>query len=109
MREAPSLALIPALQQAGAVVRAHDPQGMEQAKPLLPGVRFCKDPYEATEGADVLVIVTEWDAYRALDLDRIHQTMKSPIVVDLRNIYRPEEMAAKGFRYSSVGRPPARP
>jgi UDPglucose 6-dehydrogenase len=109
MREAPSLTLVPALQQAGAVVRAHDPQGMDQAKPLLPGVRFCKNPYEATEGADALVIVTEWDAYRALDLDRIHQTMKSPVVVDLRNIYRPDEMAAKGFRYSSVGRPPARP
>jgi UDPglucose 6-dehydrogenase len=109
MREAPSLALIPGLQQAGAVVRAHDPQGMEQAKPLLPGVRFCGNPYEATEGADALVIVTEWDAYRALDLDRIHQTMKNPIVVDLRNIYRPEEMAAKGFRYTSVGRSRARP
>ena len=109
MREAPSLVLIPALQQAGAVVRAHDPQGMEQAKPLLPGVRFCDSPYEAAEGADVLVIVTEWDAYRALDLDRIHQTMKSAVVVDLRNIYRPEEMAARGFRYTSVGRPPAQP
>ena len=104
MREAPSLVLIPALQQAGAIVHAHDPQGMEQARPLLPGVRFCDNPYEAAEGADVLVIVTEWDAYRALDLDRIHQTMKSAVVVDLRNIYRPEEMAARGFRYSSIGR-----
>jgi UDPglucose 6-dehydrogenase len=109
MREAPSLVLVPALQQAGAVVRAHDPQGMEQAKPLLSGVRFCDSPYDATDGADALVIVTEWDAYRALDLDRIHQTMKSPTVVDLRNIYRPEEMAAKGFSYSSIGRPSARP
>ena len=109
MREAPSLVLVPALQQAGAVVRAHDPQGMEQAKPLLPNVRFCDNPYDATDGADALVIVTEWDAYRALDLDRIRQTMKSPTVVDLRNIYRPEEMAAKGFSYSSIGRPPARP
>ena len=104
MREAPSLVLIPALQQAGAIVHAHDPQGMEQAKPLLPGVRFCDNPYEAAEGADVLVIVTEWDAYRALDLDRVHQTMKSAVVVDLRNIYRPEEMAARGFRYTSIGR-----
>ena len=104
MREAPSLVLIPALQQAGAVVCAHDPQGMEQAKPLLPGVRFCDSPYEAGERADVLVIVTEWDAYRALDLDRIYQTMKSAVVVDLRNIYRPEEMAARGFRYTSIGR-----
>jgi UDPglucose 6-dehydrogenase len=104
MREAPSLVLIPALQQAGAIVRAHDPQGMEQAKSLLTGIRYCDNPYEAAEGADALVIVTEWDAYRALDLDRIYQTMKNPVVVDFRNIYRPEEMADKGFRYSSIGR-----
>ncbi|MEX2127856.1 MAG: UDP-glucose/GDP-mannose dehydrogenase family protein [Xanthobacteraceae bacterium] len=106
MREAPSLALVPALIEAGAVVRAHDPQGMEQAKALLTGVTFCKGPYEAAESADALVIVTEWDAYRALDLDRIKGALKSPIVVDLRNIYRPDEMAAKGFRYTSIGRPP---
>ena len=105
MREAPSLVLVPALQQAGAVVRAHDPQGMQQAEKLLTGVRFCSNPYESAEGADALIIVTEWDAYRALDLDRIYQTMKRPVVVDLRNIYRPEEMAAKGFCYSSIGRP----
>jgi UDPglucose 6-dehydrogenase len=105
MREAPSLALIPALLAAGAVVRAHDPQSVAQAKPLLPGVAFSAGPYEAVEGADALVIVTEWDAYRALDLDRIKQSMKDPVVVDLRNIYRPEEMADKGFRYWSVGRP----
>ena len=105
MREAPSLVLIPALLAAGAVVRAHDPQSVAQAKPLLPGVAFSAGPYEAVEGADALVIVTEWDAYRALDLDRIKQSMKDPVVVDLRNIYRPEEMAAKGFRYWSVGRP----
>jgi UDPglucose 6-dehydrogenase len=109
MREAPSLVLIPALQQAGAIVHAHDPQGMEQAKPLLPRVHFSDNPYEAAEGADVLVIVTEWDAYRALDFDRIRQTMKSAAVVDLRNIYRPEEMAAKGFHYTSIGRPSAQP
>ena len=105
MREAPSLVLIPALLAAGAVVRAHDPQSIEQAKPLLSGVTFSAGSYEAVEGADALVIVTEWDAYRALDLDRIKQSMKSPVVVDLRNIYRPDEMAAKGFRYWSVGRP----
>jgi UDPglucose 6-dehydrogenase len=104
MREAPSLELVPALQQAGGVVRAHDPQGMDQARPLLPGVRFCDTPYEAVEGADALVILTEWDAYRALDLERIQQTMKSPVVVDLRNIYRPEEMTLRGFHYSSIGR-----
>lgn len=109
MREAPSLALIPALQQAGATVRAHDPQGMEQAKALLDGAVFCNSPYEAAEGADALVIVTEWEAYRALDLGRLKKILKSPVVVDLRNIYRPDEMAAKGFRYSSVGRPNAKP
>jgi UDPglucose 6-dehydrogenase len=108
MREAPSLALIPALQQAGAVVRANDPQGMKHAKPILPDVQFCENAYDATEGADALVIVTEWDAYRALDLARIRQSMKNPVVVDLRNIYRPEEMAAKGFRYTSIGRPAAK-
>jgi UDPglucose 6-dehydrogenase len=109
MREAPSLALIPAMQQAGALVRAHDPQGRAQAEPLLPGVVFCSDAYEAIDGADVFVIVTEWDAYRALDLDRIRQAIKSPVVVDLRNIYEPADMAAKGFRYFSVGRPAAAP
>jgi UDP-glucose 6-dehydrogenase len=107
--------------EIGAVVEIHAAQevliclaraavlGREQAKPLLSGVRFYDSPYDATEGADALVIVTEWDVYRALDLDRIHQTMKSPTVVDLRNIYRPDEMAAKGFSYSSIGRPPVRP
>jgi UDPglucose 6-dehydrogenase len=105
MRDAPSLSLIPSLIEAGAVVRAHDPHGMEQAKALLPKVTFCSGPYEAAKGADGLVIVTEWDAYRALDLDRVRTTLKSPLVIDLRNIYRPEEMAAKGFRYFSVGRP----
>ena len=105
MRDSPSLTLIPALQKAGASVRAHDPQGMQQAAKLLPGVHFCENSYEAADGADALVMVTEWDAYRALDLDRIHRSMKDHVVVDLRNIYRPDEMAAKGFRYSSVGRP----
>jgi UDPglucose 6-dehydrogenase len=108
MREAPSLVLIPGLQASGAVVHAHDPQGMKHAKLMLPGTRFFETPYEAAEGADVLVIVTEWDAYRALDLERIRQLLKSPVVVDLRNIYRPEEMADKGFRYTSIGRPPAK-
>jgi UDPglucose 6-dehydrogenase len=104
MREAPSLVLVPALQKAGAVIRAHDPQGMEQAKALLPGITLCLNPYEAAAGADALVILTEWDAYRALDLDQIKKALKQPVVVDLRNIYRPDEMAAKGFRYSSIGR-----
>jgi len=107
MREAPSLSIIPALKDAGAKVNAHDPQGMEEAAALLPGVEMSKSPYDAAKGADALVIVTEWDAYRALDLSRLKQEMKSPVIVDLRNIYNPEEMAAKGFRYTSIGRPSA--
>lgn len=105
MREAPSLVIIPALTKAGAKVNAHDPQGMEEAAHLLPGTEMCKSPYDAAKGADALVIVTEWDAYRALDLSRLKQELKSPLVVDLRNIYNPEEMSAKGFRYISIGRP----
>lgn len=105
MRDAPSLALLPALQQAGAKVRAHDPEGMEQAKPLLPGTEFCADPYEAIKAADALVLLTEWDAYRALDLEEVKKNLKSPVVIDLRNVYRPDEMKAKGFRYTSIGRP----
>ncbi|HMN85123.1 MAG TPA: UDP-glucose/GDP-mannose dehydrogenase family protein [Bauldia sp.] len=105
MREAPSLALIPALQAAGATIRAYDPEGMEQAKPLLPGVAFCNDPYDCAAGADALVIVTEWDSFRALDLDRIRTALRRPVLVDLRNIYPPQEMQARGFAYRSVGRP----
>src|SRR5581483_10985860 len=91
MREAPSLVIVPTLQKAGAHVNAHDPQGMEEAAMLLPGVRMCKNPYEAAKDADALAIVTEWDAYRALDLARLKQELKAPVVVDLRNIYNPEE------------------
>jgi UDPglucose 6-dehydrogenase len=105
MREAPSLVIISALTKAGAKVNAHDPQGMEEAALLLPGVEMSKSPYDAAKGADALVIVTEWDAYRALDLSRLKQELKSPLVVDLRNIYNPDEMSAKGFRYISIGRP----
>jgi UDPglucose 6-dehydrogenase len=107
MREAPSLVIIPALTEAGAKVSAHDPQGMEEAANLLPGIEMSKSPYDAAKGADALVIVTEWDAYRALDLSRLKQELKSPLVVDLRNIYNPDEMRAKGFRYISIGRPAA--
>jgi UDPglucose 6-dehydrogenase len=107
MREAPSLAIIPALQEAGARVKAHDPQAMEEAAALLPRVTMVKNPYEAAHGADALVIVTEWDAYRALDLKRLKQEMKAPVIVDLRNIYKADEMIANGFRYISVGRPAA--
>jgi len=103
MRDAPSLDIIPALQAKGAIVQAYDPEGHE-ARQLLRDVDFKAGPYEACEGADVLVILTEWDQFRALDLDRVKALMAQPLVVDMRNIYRPAEMAELGFKYKSVGR-----
>jgi len=103
MREAPSLHIIPALQAMGAHVQAYDPEGHE-ARQLLRDVDFTSGPYEAVEGADCLVIITEWDEFRALDLDRVKLLMRRPIVVDLRNVYRPEELRPRGFTYFSVGR-----
>jgi UDPglucose 6-dehydrogenase len=105
MRDAPALDIVPTLQDEGAIVRAFDPEGMNEAKHLLKDVAFAHGPYECVEGADALVLITEWDQFRALDLDRIKKGLKAPIVVDLRNIYRPEDMRAKGFTYVSVGRP----
>jgi UDPglucose 6-dehydrogenase len=104
MREAPSLAVVTALQDAGAQVRAYDPEGMDQARKVLENVDYAANAYDCAEGADALVIVTEWDAFRALDLSRIKRIMKSPVVVDLRNIYRPDDMARRGFQYTGVGR-----
>jgi UDPglucose 6-dehydrogenase len=111
MRDAPALAIVAGLQDAGATVRAYDPEGMDQARPLLPGVDFAQDPYACAADADALVIVTEWNAFRALDLARLRATMRAPILVDLRNVYRPEEAQLHGFAYTSVGRPaePAEP
>ena len=104
MRDAPSLMLIPALQDNGAKIRAYDPEGMGQAKAMLDNVEFAQSAYAAIEGADALVLVTEWDAFRALDLAKIRTLLKFPVVVDLRNVYRPDEMAHLGFTYVSVGR-----
>jgi len=104
MREAPSIALVTGLLDMGAKVRAHDPAGMEQARQELPEIEYCDDPYTCVRGADALVLVTEWAQYRALDLARLKSELAHPVVVDLRNIYRPEEMAALGFIYESVGR-----
>ncbi len=106
MRDAPSLAIVPALQAAGAKIQAHDPEGMQAAAALLPDVTFCDGPYEAAKGASALVIITEWDVYRALDLAMLKSALATPVIVDLRNIYVPAELAAKGFRYVSIGRPP---
>ncbi|MGH6892138.1 MAG: UDP-glucose dehydrogenase family protein [Dongiaceae bacterium] len=104
MREAPSLAMAPALIAEGAAVKAHDPEGMAEARKLMPDLAYCGDPYEAMTGADAVVFLTEWNSYRALDFMRMKAVLKQPIVIDLRNIYRPAEMRAAGFRYSSIGR-----
>jgi len=104
MREAPAIALITALRDMGAAVRAYDPAGMGQAKPLLPDIAYADSAYACAQGADALVIVTEWEQFRALDLARLKAIMARPVVVDLRNVYRPEDMARYGFAYHSVGR-----
>ncbi len=104
MRDSPSIPLVTALQDMGAKVRAFDPVGMEQAKPFMDDVIFCNDAYACAEGASALVIVTEWEQFRALDFKRLKAIMAQPVLVDLRNIYRPEELARHGFAYESVGR-----
>jgi UDPglucose 6-dehydrogenase len=104
MREAPSLVIVPALEAQGARVRAYDPHGMEEARKLMPGLETAADPYACIEGADAMLILTEWDQFRALDLDRVKTALRNPVIIDLRNIYRPAETAAKGFTYVSVGR-----
>ena len=104
MREAPSLAIVTALQDGGARIRAYDPEGMDHARKLLDGVTYADSAYACIEGADAMVIVTEWDEFRALDLGRAKGLLKSPVLVDLRNIYRPDAVAKLGFVYESVGR-----
>ncbi len=104
MRDAPALTIVPALQAAGARIRAHDPEGMGVARAQLADVLWCDGPYHAAEGSDVLVILTEWDAYRALDLDRLKSLMRGSSLVDLRNVYRPDEVEQAGFSYLGIGR-----
>ena len=104
MRDSPAIAVVQALQDAGAHVRAFDPEGVEQAKLVLTGVDYARDPYDCVTGADVAVLVTEWDAFRALDMDRVRGAMAKPVLVDLRNVYRPDEMARRGIDYRSIGR-----
>ncbi len=104
MRDSPAIAVAQTLMDAGVAVAAYDPEGMEQARPLLPDVTMCESAYEAIAGADVVVIVTEWDAFRALDLKRVKELANAPVMVDLRNVYKPEDMRAAGFAYTSVGR-----
>jgi UDPglucose 6-dehydrogenase len=104
MRDAPSLAIIQALQDAGAKVRAYDPEAVEQAKLMLSDVEFMNDPYAVADGANALVIVTEWNAFRALDLRRVAAVMKEPVLVDLRNIYPQSDVEAASLRYTGIGR-----
>jgi len=104
MRDAPSLDIVPALIEDGAHVRAFDPEGMDEAKKLLGDVEWCDDAYATMVGADVLVIITEWNAFRGLDLDRVKSLLKVPVMVDLRNVYEPAEMAERGFSYHCIGR-----
>ena len=103
MCDAPSLDIIPALQTAGAVIRAHDPEGMDHAKTMLDNVQFCNDPYDCAQQAEALVIVTEWDAYRALDFKRLKATVATPRIIDLRNIYRRSDIIRTGFDYYGIG------
>ena len=105
MRDSPSLGILPALQKAGATIRAFDPEGMNEAKKLLPDLTYCKDAYDCMTGADALVLITEWNEFRALDLTRAKSLLRQPVLVDLRNVYSPAEMTEAGFRYTSIGRP----
>ncbi|MGZ8347459.1 MAG: UDP-glucose dehydrogenase family protein [Allosphingosinicella sp.] len=107
MRDAPSISIVQALEDAGVNVRGYDPEGMEHARPLMPNVELFSDPYAAAAGADAVVLVTEWDQLRALDLRRLANTMAAPVLVDLRNIYPPEDAAAAGLRWYGVGKPHA--
>ncbi|HEY0917974.1 UDP-glucose dehydrogenase family protein [Devosia sp.] len=107
MREAPSIAVVQALVDAGARVRAYDPEGMAAARAVLPPVDYAENAYEAATDADALVLVTEWNEFRSLDLERLRQTMRAPVLVDLRNVYRRAEVEAQGFSYCCIGRPAA--
>jgi UDPglucose 6-dehydrogenase len=104
MRDSPTIPIIKGLQSAGASIRAYDPQAMENARKIFEDVTYCADPYQTAEGVDALVIATEWNAFRALNLKKVKKLLRQPIVVDLRNVYDPQRMRAEGFTYSSVGR-----
>ena len=105
IRESPAIAIIKTLLDGGANIRAYDPEAVEEAKQILPDIRYCENTYDCIDGADAMVIVTEWNQFRALDFDRVKTLLKSPVLIDLRNIYNPETMKKHGFTYISVGRP----
>jgi UDPglucose 6-dehydrogenase len=104
MRDSPTITVIKGLQQRGATIRAYDPQAMENAKTMLENVTYCADAYETVEGADAMVLATEWNEFRALNFERVKHALRQPNVIDLRNVYDPNRMAALGFNYKSVGR-----
>ncbi len=108
IRESPALPIVEGLSAGGAAVRAYDPEAMDACRERFPDVVYCQDPYQAADGADALVIMTEWNQFRALELGRLKQLLNQPLVIDLRNIYQPAQMAAAGFRYISIGRPEGR-
>ena len=109
MRDSPSLAILPLLRAAGAHIRAFDPEGIKEAGKLMPDLEYCGDAYETMQDADALVLITEWNEFRALDLDRVRSLLRQPVVIDLRNIYQPDAMVAAGFTYHSIGRPSGEP
>lgn len=104
MRDSPALDIVPALLEAGATVRAYDPEGMDEAARMMDGIKYGQSAYEAMDGADAVAIVTEWNEFRALDLSRMKQLLKAPVVIDLRNVYDPKDMRAAGFAYTCIGR-----
>jgi UDPglucose 6-dehydrogenase len=105
MRDSPSLVILPALLGEGASVRAFDPEGMREARKMIPDVEWCQDAYETMEEADALVVLTEWNQFRGLDLDRARSLMRTPLIIDLRNIFDPAQVTEAGFAYTSIGRP----
>ena len=109
MRESPSLDIVPALQAQGATVRVYDPVGMDEARKSLSGVTWCENAYDAITDAEAVVLITEWNEFRSLNLERVKSLMKQPVMVDLRNVYSPDDMAAAGFIYKSIGRADAEP
>ncbi len=109
MRDSPALSILPSLFEAGATIRAFDPEGMAEAKKLMPELDYCADAYATMDGADALVLITEWNEFRALDLARVKRLLRRPLVIDLRNIYPPDEMLAAGLVYRSIGRPASTP
>ncbi len=108
MRESPSLVIVPALQAEGAEIRVYDPEGRREGERLLPGVTWCSDSYEAITGADAIVLLTEWNQFRGLDLERARSLVRQPVLVDLRNVFDPERASRAGFAYTGVGRPARR-